>query len=375
MLSMADRDMIVVGMDVSKKEIVVGVLHPGVDTPTVQRLSHDETSVRRFLSRFSDVSRLRVCYEAGPTGYALFRLLEGAGVACEVVAPSLIPTLPGDRVKTDRRDARRLAGLYRAGELTPIRVPDPDQEAARDLCRARVDLVDNRKRTRQRLTGMLLRHGYVYPGSVWTFKHAEWLSALRFDQPALTATLGHYRAALAMSDESVKAIEGDLSVYYHRAPYADAVHRLGAYRGVNHLGAFTLVTEVGDWRRFPTAGDFMGFVGLVPSEYSTGGSVRRGRLTKAGNGHLRTQLIESAWAYQHRPGIGVDLRRRHQGLDPATLARAWTAQQRLTRRWTHLASRKHHKGTVSAAIARELAGFCWAEMTADPAPTPWVPSS
>lgn len=375
MLSMADRDVIVIGMDVSKREILAGVLSGGEGEVRVHRLGHDEPSVRRFIGRFADVSRLRVCYEAGPTGYGLFRLLDSMGVACEVVAPSLIPQRPGERVKTDRRDARRLAGLYRAGELTAIWVPDPQQEAVRDLCRARADLLDCRKRTRQQLSAMLLRHGWVYGARTWTAKHEEWLRSLRLDEPALATTLIHYRAALSTMDENLVAIETDLGAYYDQAPFADGVHRLAAYRGIAYLGALTLMVEVGDWRRFPSAGRFMGFVGLVPSEYSTGETIQRGRLTKAGNGHLRTQLVESAWAYQHRPGVGAELTRRHKGVDPATLARSWAAQQRLCRRWRHLASRKHHKGTVAAAVARELAGFVWAEMTADPAPTPWEPSS
>lgn len=371
MSSMADLGLVVIGMDVSKREILAGVVSGGEGDVRVHRLGHDESSVRRFVGRFPDRSRLRVCYEAGPTGYGLFRLLESMGVACEVVAPSLIPKRPGERVKTDRRDARRLAGLYRAGELTPIRVPDPAQEAVRDLCRARADLLGSRKRTRQQLSAMLLRHGVVYGGRTWTGKHEEWLGSVRFDEPAQNRTLAHYRAALSTLDANLRAVEADMGSYYDRPPFAEGVHRLAAYRGIGYLGALTLIIEVGDWRRFPAAGQFMGFVGLVPSEYSTGESVWRGRITKAGNSQLRTQLIESAWAYQHRPGIGIELKRRHQGVDPATLARSWNAQQRLCRRWRHLASRKHHKGTVAAAIARELAGFCWAEMTADPAPPPW----
>ncbi|MGA7272297.1 MAG: IS110 family transposase [Acidimicrobiia bacterium] len=372
---MTDSGVVVIGMDVSKREILAGVLPGGEGEVRVHRLGHDEPSVRRFIGRFPDRSRLRVCYEAGPTGYGLFRLLGSMGVTCEVVAPSLIPKRPGERVKTDRRDARRLAGLYRAGELTPIRVPSPTQEAVRDLCRTRADLLDTRKRTRQQLTSMLLRHGIVYGATRWTARHEEWLGSVRFDEPALTDTLAHYRAALSTMDANLVAVETDLGGYYDRPPFADGVHRLAAYRGIGYLGALTLTVEVGDWARFPAAPYFMGFVGLVPSEYSTGDTVWRGKLTKAGNSHLRTQLIESAWAYQHRPRIGVELSRRHQGIDPATLARSWAAQQRLCRRWRHLASRKHHKGTVAAAVARELAGFCWGEMTAEPAPKPWEPPS
>jgi transposase len=300
----------------------------------------------------------------GPTGYELHRLLASMGVWCDVIAPSLIPTAPGDRVKTDKRDCRRLVRLYRAGQLTAVRVPSVTEEAVRDLCRARADLVDDRNRARKRLGAFLLRHARVFrAGSYWTGKHEQWLAAQRFDEPALAVTYGHYRAVLASRDAALAAVEADLRPWFGREPFADGVHRLGAYRGIAHLGALTLTSEVCDWRRFPRAGAFMGFVGLVPSEYSSGASTRRGHLTKAGNAHLRTQLVESAWAYQHRPAVGVELRRRQQGLDPEVIARAWKAQTRLCGRFRRMAQTKNTKSVVAAAIARELAGFVWAEMT------------
>lgn len=288
-----------------------------------------------------------------------------------VVAPSRTPRGSGDRVKTDRRDAERLARLLRAGELTAVRVPTAREEAVRDLCRTRADLVDDRRRTQQRLGAFLLRHGEVYEKSPWTKTHREWLGSLRFPLSGLQSTLNHYLAHLDLGDQSVSAIETDLEPYFDREPFVDAVHRLAAYRGISYLGGLTLATEVCDWQRFPTAAHFMGFVGLVPSENSTGGSQHRGSLTKAGNSHVRTQLIEGAWAYQHRPRIGARLQRRQQGCDPDTLARSWTAQQRLHRKFWQLQKRKHNKGVVVAAVARELAGFVWAEMTADAPARPW----
>jgi transposase len=240
------------------------------------------------------------------------------------------------------------------------------EEAVRDLCRARADLVDDRDRARKRLNAFLLRHARVYRGSSrWTYKHQQWLAAHRFDERALAETFGHYRAVLAARDAAVAAVDADLHPWFDRAPFADCVHRLGAYRGIGHLGALVLASEVCDWRRFPRAGAFMGFVGLVPSEYSSGGSTRRGRLTKAGNAHLRSQLVESAWSYQHRPAVGAELRRRQQHLDPQVIARAWKAQTRLCGRFRRMAQTKNNKPVVAAAIARELAGFVWAEMTAD----------
>jgi len=364
--SIRDPEATHLGLDVHKDSISVGVLEPGCETVVVDKIFHDEASVRRLVGRFADHRRLRVCYEAGPTGYELARLLTSMGVACEVIAPSLIPHAPGDRVKTDKRDCRRLARLHRAGELTAIRVPTVAEEAVRDLCRARADLVDDRDRARKRLLAFLLRHARVYrAGSYWTHKHAEWLAAQRFDEPALAATFGHYRAVLVARDAAVDAAESDLKVWFGREPFADAVTRLACYRGVAHLGALTLASEVCDWRRFARASTFMGFVGLVPSEHSSGGATRRGHITKAGNAHLRTQLVESAWAYQHRPSVGAVLRHRQQGADPQTVARAWKAQTRLCGRFRRLAAVKANKSVVAAAVARELAGFMWAEMTAD----------
>ena len=352
------------GLDTSKNTIAVGILRPGEVSPDVEKVFNDEASVRRLVDRFGDRGVLRVCYEAGPTGFGLYRLLVSMGVACEVVAPSLIPKAPGDRVKTDRRDCCRLARLHRAGELVAIRVPTEAQEAVRDLCRARADLVGDRTRARHRLSKFLLRHDRVWRESGWTLRHERWLAGQRFDDAALRATYGHYRAVVAARDAELAAVEADLAHWVDHGPFADQVARLAAYRGVAHLGALTIASEVGDWRRFPAARTFMGFTGLVPSEYSSGESVRRGRITKAGNAHLRTQLIESAWAYQHRPSLGQVLRRRHDGVDPATAARSWTAQQRLCARFRRLAARKTSRNVVTVAIARELAGFLWAEMTA-----------
>ena len=353
------------GLDTSKNAIAVGILRPDEASPDVEKIFNDEASIRRLIDRFPDRGLLRVCYEAGPTGYGLYRLLSSMGVACEVVAPSLIPRAPGDRVKTDRRDCRRLARLHRAGQLVAIGVPTPAQEAVRDLCRARADLVADRTRTQHRLSKFLLRHDRIWRESAWTARHEQWLCAQRFDDAALRATYGHYRAMLAARHAELGAVEADLAGWFTHGPFTTAVARLAAYRGVAQLGALTIASEVGDWRRFPTARTFMGFTGLVPSEYSSGQSVHRGRITKAGNAHLRTQLIESAWSYQHGPHLGATLRHRQHGLDPATAARSWAAQQRLCTRFRQLSARKTSRNIVTVAIARELAGFLWAEMTTD----------
>jgi transposase len=364
--SIARHELTFVGMDVHRDSISVGVLPPGTDEVAVDKIFHDEASVRRLVGRLGDRGRLRLCYEAGPTGFDLARLLASMGVACEVIAPSLIPKAPGDRVKTDKRDCRRLARLHRAGELVAIRIPTVAEEAVRDLCRTRVDMAQDLTRARHRLSKFLLRHGRVYrDGTPWTDRHERWLASQRFDHPALTETFGHYRSTVQLRAASLAAVEADLAGWFTRAPFDDAVARLAAYRGITELGAVTIASEVGDWRRFPRAASFMGYAGLVPSEHSSGSRTSRGHLTKAGSTHLRWQLVESAWAYQHRPNVGATLTRRQQRASAATVARSWTAQQRLCRRFRALSARKHTKSVVAAAVARELAGFIWAEMTMD----------
>jgi transposase len=355
----------VLAMDVHKSTISAGVLSPEATSPVVDKISSDDESVRRLVGRFDDPTRVWACYEAGPTGYELARLLRGLGVRCEVIAPSLIPARPGDRVKTDRRDAARMAVLFRASQLSSVRVPTVAEEAVRDLCRARADMVIDQTRARHRLGKFLLRHGRVWrDGDNWTLKHEAWIRAQRFDDPALTATFGHYQATLTARETAVAAVDADLAQWYEREPFADAVARLAAYRGITQLGALTLATEVCDWRRFATASMFMGFCGLVPSEYSSGARTSRGGITHAGNTHLRAQLVESAWAYKSRPAAGAVIRKRQEGLDPAVVARAWAAQLRLCGKFRRLDERKTNRKTVVTAIARELAGFVWAEMTA-----------
>ena len=360
-----DVEAVYVGLDVHKDSITAGVLGPARETPEVERFFHDELSIRRFLDRLGDRNRLRVCYEAGPTGFELARLLEALRVDCVVVAPSLIPRAPGDRVKTDRRDARRLTRLFQGGQLTPIHVPTRQDEAIRDLCRTRTDMLIDLNRGRHRLSKFLLRHGLPYrAGTEWTDRHARWLTGIRFQDPALRATFAHYRGVVTTRAAELRAVEADLTPCCDREPFTDAVHRLGAYRGITHLGALSIAAEVADWRRFPRAGTFMGFCGLVPSEYSSGTHTTRGRITGTGNTNLRTHFVESAWSYRHKPAIGLAIARRQEGVPPQTLARAWHTQLRLCAKFTRLSHRKNAAKLVAVAIARELAGFTWAEMTA-----------
>jgi len=235
----------------------------------------------------------------------------------------------------------------------------------RDLCRARADVVEDQRRARQRLGKFLLRHGVVYPGGrAWTVSYYQWLDQVRFAERALIETFRHYRAILAERDAALTAIDADLRPWCARDPFAAQVRRLACYRGVAELAGLTFATEVCDWRRFPSAPSFMAFTGLIPSEYSSGGSQHRGHITHAGNEHLRTQLVESAWTYRYCAQIGRGLARRQAGNPPQTLARSWAAQRRLCARYRRLAARKHVRTVVVTAIARELAGFLWAEMIA-----------
>ena len=363
--SLSHRGVIHLGLDVSKDSIAVGVLRPDERVADVEKISHDEESVRRLAIRVGSPSRLWACYEAGPTGYELYRLLVGLGVRCDVIAPSLIPRAPGDKIKTDRRDAKRLARLHRAGELTAIRVPSPAEEGMRDLWRARHVAVKEVTRARNRLSSFLLRHSVVWrDGSTWTVKHRQWVTTRQFNDPAVRTAFGFYLAEVTAREATLAAMEAELRGWFGHDLFAEAVTRLGAYRGIDHVGALGLTAEICDWRRFGTAGSFMGFCGLVPREYSSGETTWRGGLTHAGNVHVRSQLVESAWAYSHAPSLSVSIKRRQEGLDPMAVARAWKAQQRLCGRWRQLAARKERKSTVAAAVARELAGFVWAEMTA-----------
>ena len=352
-------------MDTSKKTIMVATLMPGEQIPVTERIANEEAAVRRFIARLGDPSQLRACYEAGPGGYDLYWLLTSMGVACDVVAPSLIPKGGSDKVKTDRRDACRQARLHRAGELTPVRVPTRAEEAVRDLVRVRAGAAGRPQAGAAAADrGADAARVIWCHGSYWTAAHRAWIDAQRFGEPALAAAIAHYRGALDTREAELAAIEAELAPWAHREPLAGPVARLGCYRGIAELGALTLASEIIDWRRFPAARAFMSYTGLVPAEYSSGERTRRGRITKAGSEPVRTTLIEAAWAYQHAPAIGATLRRRQAGADPGTLARSWKAQRRLNARYRHLTSCGKAPGEAVTAVARELAGFVWAEMTA-----------
>jgi len=345
---------------------VAAVLLPGQRTPALHTLTSDSPTILRFVTRLQrEVGAVHCCYEAGPCGFELQRAMRAQGIACEVIAPALIPRRPGDRVKTDRRDAGQLAVLYRAGALTAIHIPTEQEEAARDLLRCREDIRADLLRARHRLSKFLLRHGRRFTGTkkAWSKRHDTWVRAQTWPLPALEQT---HRAYLRTVDEAVarlQAVEHDLRALLTLEPLRPRITRLRCFRGIDDLTALTIAAELGDARRFATAPSLMAFVGLIPSEHSSGTKQARGAITKTGNAHLRRVLVEAAWHYRHHPFIGHTLRVRQQGAPPDTLARAWAAQQRLHRRYQRLAARGKPKQHVVTAVARELTGFIWATLT------------
>jgi transposase len=353
-----------IGLDVHKETIAVAVLRPGTGECDECVIANTPAALRKLFSRYPDRTALRTCYEAGPTGYDTHRLLSSLGVPCEVIAPSLIPRRSGVRVKTDRADARNLARLHRAGELTAVRVPTPAEEALRDLVRAREDLKSDRRIARQRIRSFLLRYGrrYPAPGARWSFRYEVWMRALTFEEPAAQAAFDHLVSAYSVRDAQLDAIDRQIEEAALCGPLAGDVARLRAFRGLDTLSAVTILTETCDFRRFPTAASYMAFTGLVPSEHSSGASRHQGSITKAGNAHVRRVLVEAAWAYRHRPAVRGAHAKRLEGQPPEVAAYSWKAQCRLSSTYRKLAAKKS-PNKAAVAVARELSGFVWGAMT------------
>jgi transposase len=351
-----------VGLDVHQEEIAVAVL-VGTAKDVVE-FRQGAAAVGRLIKKLlvaADGGPILAVYEAGPCGYELSRRLKAAGIDCRVVAPSLIPVEPGQRIKTDRRDAKKLARLLRAGMLTDVAEPTPAEEAVRDLCRSREDARQDLMRARHRLGKMLLRRGRVYrAGRAWTQRHRTWLKAQRFDHPADEVVFTDYLTTVEWAEERVRRLDAELMALAAQAPYAEPVGWLRCLRGFDTVTALSVVAELFDVRRFATARQLMAYLGLVPSERSSGSSVRRGGITKTGNAHVRRLLVEAAWHARHRPAVSQALRQRRRAQPPEIIALSDRAMQRLWRRWWHLVH--HGKSTPKAttAVARELAGFVWA---------------
>ena len=352
-----------VGLDVHKETIAVAVADgQGGEVRYFGEIANTPEEVAKLVRRLSrEGANLSFCYEAGPCGYGFFRQLKALNQDCLVVAPSLIPRKPGDRVKTDRRDAVTLARLLRAGELTSVWVPDEAQEALRDLTRAREDMKHLQRESKQRLSAFLLRHGRRYPGKKnWSQAHFRWLETLKFDQPVQQIVFQEYIDTVQAMTKRVAAFDAQIETAGTESVFSKQIEGYMALRGIDRLTATTIVAELGDLRRFPGAPQLMNFLGVVPSEYSSGNSKSRGGITKTGNGHVRRVLVEAAWTYRHPARKSPLLQRRAERTSETVQAIAWAAQKRLCARYRVHENTGKKKVLVCTAIARELVGFIWA---------------
>jgi transposase len=352
-----------VGLDVHAETIAVAEQEGEVRSLGV--IPNREDSVRKLVRKLGPLEEQRFCYEAGPTGYVLYWQLARMGAKCEVVAPTLVPVKAGDRVKTDRRDALKLARNYRAGELTAVWVPDAAHEALRDVVRAREAAKKDQLRARHRLSKFLLRHGRRPPVGVkpWTMKYLEWVKReVHFEQLAQEATLLDYLHEVEHAAARIARLDGAIEEAAKCAPskMRAVIEALQALRGIAHVSAVTVVAELGELSRFSRAKQLMAYGGIVASENSSGERIRRGNITKTGNAHLRRIVVEAAWAYRHRPAVGATLRKRQEQVSEEVKEIAWKAQQRLHQRYLKLLAKGKNKGVVVTAVGRELLGFIWA---------------
>ena len=353
-----------IGLDVHADTIAVAVAEPDGEVRSLGVIPNRTESIRKLVKKLGPSESLRVCYEAGPTGYVIYWQLTGLNVMCEVVAPTLVPTKAGDRVKTDRRDAERLARSYRAGDLTAVWVPDAAHEALRDLVRAREAAKKDQLRARHRLGKFLLRHGRrpSMPMTTWTARHLTWIRQVQFEQPAQEATRLDYLHEVEHGADRLARLERAIDEAVQTAPprLRAVVEALQALRGIALVSAVTIVAEIGALSRFERAPQLMGYSGLGAREDSSGPRTRRGGITKTGNAHLRRVVIEAAWAYRHRPAIGSALRKRQAPVSEEVKAIGWKAQVRLHARYRKLLGRGKCPPHVVTAIGRELLGFIWA---------------
>jgi transposase len=348
-------------MDVHKNSIVVAMLFSGRETE-VWKVANESRARRRLVRKLQrdGGADVRTCYEAGPMGYGLQRELHAAGVHCEVVAPSLIPKKPGERIKTDRRDARKLAEMLRANLLTEVQPPTQEEEAVRDLCRCREDAQEDKLRCRHRLGKFLLRRHLIYSRSAWTDDHRRWLRGIVLDLEADRLIFASYLAALEVTEERVKSLEEHIARIALSAPYAERVGWLRCFRGIDTLTAITILVELHHFGRFQKPRALMSYLGLVPSENSSGDRTRRGPITKTGNMHARRVLTEAAWHYLHRPGVSARLQKRRKGQPENIISIADCAQIRLHRKYWRMVHQGKPTQKAVTAVARELVGFIWA---------------
>jgi transposase len=358
-----------VGIDAHKKDLFVAMLMGNEPKAVTWQLANEPTAVRRLVRKLEREAPgpVRVFYEAGPCGYALQRQVTTSRVSCDVVAPALIPRKPGERVKTNRRDARKLVELGRAGLLTAVQPPTPEDEAVRDLARARDDAREDLQRCRHRLGKLLLRRGLHYAGRNWTRAHRAWVDTLEWTHAAERPVVDDYLLAIDQTEARLLELDARLAEVAETEPYREAVGWLRCFRGIDTLTAMLMLAELHDFRRFASAPALMAYLGLVPGENSSGEKHRRGRITRTGNALVRRLLVETAWHYQHHPAVGVALARRRKGQPSRVIAIADKAQQRLCRRFRKLAAEHKPAPKIAVAIARELTGFLWAALQPAPA--------
>lgn len=353
---------VTIGLDVHKSSIRLAAVAGG-RVLTERTLPYDHTQLDAALAEFP---LARCCYEAGPTGYGIHRHLTERGTPCDVVAPGLVPHKPGDRIKTDARDARKLALLHEHGLLTAVEVPDPELEAARDLLRAREAARIDRMRDRHRVSKFCLRQEREMPGKSWGVARRGWLATQKFDFASQQSAFDSYLHALDLVDRRIAMLDAEIEQLAADERFAADTNKLRCIRGIDTHTAMGLIAEVGDFSRFERAEQFMAFLGLVPSERSSGERQSRGSISKAGNTHARRLLIESAWHASLRPKVSYELARRQRGQDAATLERAYRCQTRLHSRFVKMSARGKPKQKIVVACARELAGFVWAIATEQP---------
>lgn len=351
-----------VGLDVHKETISVAVFESSRSQGRpVVTIPNEPIQIRKLFSRLKTEGEVRACYEAGSCGYEVYRQLATMRIACDVVAPGLIPVRVGDRVKTDRRDAEKLARLFRAGELTSIRVPTEAEEALRDLLRCREDAREDVLRQRHHVLKFLLRHGRIFRETKhWTLAHWKWLRAQRFEQPLAQTVFTEYLSTLEKTLARVTTLDQEIAKQAEKEPYKALVGRLRCLRGIDTLSAMALIAEICDFARFEHPRELMAYLGLVPSERSSGGKQRRGSITKTGNAHARRIFVEASWHYRHAPARSATMKARWEGQPRTVVDHAFKAQERLHRRYFRLTSRGKPSQVAVVAVARELCGFIWA---------------
>lgn len=352
-----------VGFDDDAKKINVAIYRNDEGIPLEQFVvQRDDAGLRRLAKKLGTLpGEVRCVYEAGPCGYTLHRFLAKKRIRCDVAAPSLTPRKPGQRVKTNRIDARKLAQLLRGGNLTMVTIPGPDQEALRDLTRAREDIREDVLRCRHRISKLLLRHGFVWrDGTKWTQKHLRWIDSVKLTEQHSRTVLQEYKAGLRAALDQLHRFDSLVEAAAQEPANARFVGAMRVLRGIDTVGAVTIRAEVGDLKRYATAPEFMGSTGLVPSEFSTGDDRRQGSITKAGNAHMRHALVEASWTYRHAPRLNSKVERRRRGAPPEIVAIARKADARLHKKYWRMVSRGKRTTVAAVAVARELSGFVWA---------------